>query len=317
MAVLAVAGVNALIAAPAHQATLPEYSAFDRALLDSSALSLADGALANDSNPLGEFTSDTDDFAGFVLVEKASFVGSTVPASNIRSENGLLTYRVVSGDTLSTIASKFGISVSTIVWANHLNNSKLLRPGQEIVILPVSGVLHEVRSGENIDSIAELYKVSPRDIRTYNKGAITEGDTVIVPNVKPIKLPAASSLPDIGDYLAFPVRDGHNWGKLHMSAVDISGACGTPVYASAEGMVEEVGSPSSWNNGYGGYIKIKHPLGSVETLYAHNSKNLVSVGDYVNRGDEIAKIGNTGLVQGPTGCHVHFAVYGAKHPFAK
>ena len=68
-------------------------------------------------------------------------------------------------------------------------------------------------------------------------------------------------------------------------------------------------------------LKISHPLngydGNIETFYAHTSKNLVQVGDYISRGDEIALVGNTGNVQGPTGCHVHFGVFGAKHPFAK
>ena len=102
------------------------------------------------------------------------------------------------------------------------------------------------------------------------------------------------------------------------SAVDILAACDTPIYASAEGMIDEVGAPSKWNDGMGGYVKIKHQLHEVETIYAHTSTNLVEVGDLVKRGDKIAEVGNTGEdAQGPSGCHVSFDVVGAKNPFAK
>ncbi|OGY60146.1 MAG: hypothetical protein A3B23_02565 [Candidatus Colwellbacteria bacterium RIFCSPLOWO2_01_FULL_48_10] len=320
-AVLAVAGVQMMVSAPAHQAELPDYSAFDGGLFDQSIVGVQGAAFSNDSSPMGEFSlaESDNDFAGFVLVDKGSLVNSPVPSSNTKaSAGGLLTYKVGLGDNLSTISSKFGISVNTIVWSNNLKTSNFLKPGQEIIILPVSGVLHDVKTGETIDTIAELYNVSARDIKTFNKSKISAGDTVIVPNVKPIKQTlAVSILPDVGDYLAFPVSEGYNWGKLHLSAVDISAACGTSIYAAAEGLVEAVGNVNNWNDGLGGYVRIKHPLNNVETVYAHTSKNIVSVGDYISRGDQIALIGNTGKVQGPTGCHVHFAVHGAKHPFAK
>ena len=109
---------------------------------------------------------------------------------------------------------------------------------------------------------------------------------------------------------------GWNWAKLHnYNAVDIANACGTPIYSSAEGLVVE-SSNGDWNEGYGRYIVIEHP-NNTKTKYAHNQKNLVSVGDYVAKGDQIAVIGNTGLTHGPTGCHLHFEVNGARNPFAK
>ena len=109
---------------------------------------------------------------------------------------------------------------------------------------------------------------------------------------------------------------GWNWGRLHnYNAVDIANACGTSIYAAAEGLVIDEKS-FGWNGGYGHYVDIEHPNGVI-TRYAHTEKNSVSVGDYVAQGDVIAYIGNTGLTHGVTGCHLHFEVRGARNPFTK
>ncbi len=300
-------------------ASPPDYSGFEATIIDVSFANVEDAAFVADSSPLGEISlaDSPDDFAGFILADMSSYLNTSPASSATKSSKGLLIYRVQTGDSLSTIAANFGISVNTVIWANNIKNSGLVKPGQEIVILPVSGILHEVKEGETLESIAKLYKVSSKEIHTFNKEKIAEGDTVIVPNAKPVKDPFISNLPSVGDYLIMPIESGWNWGKLHDNAVDISAACGTPIYASAEGLVTEVGSPKNWNSGYGGYVKIRHPLYDIETFYSHNSVNLVGVGDYVSQGKEIAKVGKTGKVQGATGCHVHFGVFGAKHPFVK
>jgi murein DD-endopeptidase MepM/ murein hydrolase activator NlpD len=114
--------------------------------------------------------------------------------------------------------------------------------------------------------------------------------------------------------------DGFNWGKVHhYNAVDISNKCGTPIRASAEGLVvpdENFGSGiGNWNGGYGEFVLIEHPFGDgTRTRYAHLSKILVGVGDYVKQGQQIGIMGDTGDA---TGCHLHFEVYGAENPFIK
>jgi len=315
-----IAVVGLALVSSVKPASLPDYSGFDPALLQASS-SIQYAAYMDNSSLLGEVSlaESPDDFAGFVLADMSSYLNTSPATSVTHSSNGLLIYRVQEGDTLSIIAANFGISINTVIWANNIRSSSLLKPGQEIVILPVSGILHEVKEGETIDYIAKLYEVTSKDIVTFNKNKIIEGDTVIVPNAKPVKTSASntSGLPSVKGYLSMPVEDGWNWGILHDNAVDISTACGTPIYAAAEGLVTDVGSPKSWNSGYGGFVRIKHPLYNTETFYAHTSSNLVSVGDYVNKGDKIAKVGKTGLATGPTGCHVHFGVFGAKHPFTK
>lgn len=108
---------------------------------------------------------------------------------------------------------------------------------------------------------------------------------------------------------------GKNWGRLHGSnGVDIADICNKNIYATDAGLVIESVANNAWNSGYGNFIRIRHPNGIV-TKYAHIKKNIAKVGDYVLQGDPIALIGNTGEVQGVTGCHLHFEVEGATNPF--
>jgi len=112
---------------------------------------------------------------------------------------------------------------------------------------------------------------------------------------------------------------------LHFyNAIDFShGKCGEPIYATAAGKVLKVkltSSVSKWAfGGAGNTIAIQHPNGVV-TSYGHVQTSFVSVGDYVSQGQIIALVGGAYNMPGSgnsTGCHVHFAVSGAKNPFAK
>jgi len=302
----------------------PDYSLYEQTLLDDNAQNLEGSAFVNNTSPLGELqvANSSEDFAGFVLVERASLLNDASTASNIEElRNGLLSYRADEGDNLSAIAAQFGISVNTIIWANDINDSSLIKPDQELVILPVSGVLHIVEDGETLDSIADSYGVELSEIATFNNSKVAVGDTVIVPHAKPASARVAtyggSNLPNLSGYFISPVANGWNWGTLHDGdAVDISAACGTPIVAAADGLVISVGSASNWNSGYGGFIRLEHANGT-KTFYAHNRANLVSVGDRVSEGETIANLGNTGRVYGATGCHVHFGVTGAQNPLVR
>lgn len=222
------------------------------------------------------------------------------------------------GDTLSSIAENFGISINSIIWANDLS-SKTIYPGQELIILPVSGTLHRVREGDTLETIAKLYSVEVSKILEFNKlknSSLKVGDLLIIPGGKP---PISSknnspvnNLPSYPNYYLLPTT-GLNWGVLHpTNAVDIANRCGTPVIASAEGLIEKVG----WSSDYGQFIEIEHP-NNTKTLYAHLEKVFVKEGDYVKSAQLIGLMGNTGYVQGTSGCHLHFEVRGAKNPFAR
>ena len=92
---------------------------------------------------------------------------------------------------------------------------------------------------------------------------------------------------------------GYRWGVLH-GGIDIANAIGTPIVAAADGVVTDVGPTA----GYGAWVKIRHSDGTV-TLYGHVNTWLVSVGERVMAGDQIATIGNRGNSTGP---HLHFEV---------
>jgi len=277
-----------------------------------------------DSSFVGESdaANSGQDTINFIIVDKTAVVNVSNPLSNIiPSRDGMLTYKIQSGDNIAKIAANFGISANTIFWANPQVQQARLTPGQEIIILPVSGIVHHVRSGETLESIAADYGVETGKIIQFNHRILSQldpGSTIIIPGGRPlegVKFESVRNLPNLPGYFTIPTT-GWNWGRLHnYNAVDIANVCGTPIYAAAEGLVTEE-SLDDWNSGYGSYVLIEHPNGT-KTRYAHNQKNLVSVGNYVMKGDQIALIGSTGKTHGPTGCHLHFEVIGAKNPFAK
>ena len=95
---------------------------------------------------------------------------------------------------------------------------------------------------------------------------------------------------------------GWRWGRMHRG-IDIAAPVGTPVVAAASGEVINAG----WHSGYGNLIKLKHLDGSV-TVYAHNYKIMVSHGQKVSQGEQIAEMGSTGR---STGSHLHFEIHSA------
>ncbi len=319
--------ISGVIGGPSIQEPAKEIKSHKSALLNQPDLLVsASGStslIAPNSALAADLETDQTEYFGYYITSQDSLINQNLPLTSIRTDRaGVLIYKVQKGDTLSSIASDFGISLNSIVWANNIKNETII-PGQELVILPVSGVIHEVKTGQTIDEIAGLYSADSQKIIEFNRiknNVVKPGDMVIVPDgkmpqsqLKSIKATAyASSLPSYPNYYLIPTT-GINWGILHsVNAVDIANRCGTPVIASAEGLIVN----ADWDSGYGTYIKIQHP-NSTETLYGHLSKVFVKTGDYVQAGQLIGNIGNTGKVQGVTGCHLHFEVRNAKNPFAR
>lgn len=101
------------------------------------------------------------------------------------SSGAISTYTVKPGDTLSQIAENFGVSENTILWANNITDKSTIKPGDTLVILPVSGIQHTVRAGETLSSIAEKYGGNAADIAQFNGiaagSALQAGSTIIIP----------------------------------------------------------------------------------------------------------------------------------------
>jgi murein DD-endopeptidase MepM/ murein hydrolase activator NlpD len=92
---------------------------------------------------------------------------------------------------------------------------------------------------------------------------------------------------------------GYRWGVLH-AGIDLANSIGTPIRAVSDGVVIDAGPTA----GYGMWVKLRHADGTV-TLYGHVNTTMVSVGQRVMAGDQIATMGNRGNSTGP---HLHFEV---------
>ncbi|MCR4328750.1 MAG: M23 family metallopeptidase [Patescibacteria group bacterium] len=237
---------------------------------------------------------------------------------------GIAEYKVERGDTISGIAQKFDVSIETVSRANPDVKTRQLQVGAVLHIPAVSGVVYSVREGDSVESIADAFGVAPSRIREANHGIdmamIGQGIRLIIPGASGERgISSGKALPYLKNYFKLPVA-GYNWGRLHpMNAVDIAGVCGTPIVATAEGLVipdAQYGEgKDGWNGGYGTFVLIEHPAGAnVKTRYAHLASTNVGVGDYVKQGEQIGLMGESGDA---AGCHVHFEVYGATNPFAK
>lgn len=239
------------------------------------------------------------------------------------------TYTVKSGDTLSSIGQRFGVTNGTIRYANNMGESDFLRVGQELSIPPVSGIVYKVARGDTIKTIATKFAVSEQAVADFNYLAapftLTEGQELILPDAK-IPQPVVAYNPqpginppggyDTSAYGFIPNAGGGNRGSgqfvwpttsryisqyfsWYHPAIDI--AVPGPIFAADAGVVVRSGW---WAGGYGFAIQIDHNNGFV-TTYAHMSRLDVSVGDSVDRGQTIGQMGSTGRSTGP---HVHFTI---------
>jgi len=254
---------------------------------------------------------------------RAPVVHTTIPE---RLRRDVITYVVKRGDTLLEIAAEFGLEQETIMWANGTleQNPDLLRPGQELMILPIDGVYHTVVKGDTIQKIAEKYQADVLHIIecSYNNldpenPQIAPGDKIIVPGgIKPYiprqvtaykgPIPADAKRgsgifvwPTSGrltDRFGFRTLSGRWHGGL-----DIAAYKGAPIYAADSGFVTFAGWSKS---GYGNLVIIDHGNG-FETRYAHLEAFFVTAGQSVGKGAQIAAMGSTGNSTGP---HLHFEI---------
>lgn len=231
-------------------------------------------------------------------------------------------YTIAAGDTVSLIASKFGVSEDTIYWENNITPKTLLKPGNKLRVLPVTGVKHTVSRGETVQSIAKKYDSSSQAIvdwpyNTFVNDEIFElavGQILIVPDgVKPDEVqvnprpsiarltPDAGSITASGSWVwpaAGRITQGFAW---YHKGLDIANKDGPPVVAADSGRVIAV---LSTKYGYGNHIIIDHGNG-FQTLYAHLSSFRVEQGQNVAKGSIVGIMGSTGR---STGTHLHFEI---------
>jgi murein DD-endopeptidase MepM/ murein hydrolase activator NlpD len=244
----------------------------------------------------------------------------------VEVRTSIITYTVRPGDNVETIAQRFGLLPTTIVWSNKdiEDNPDILRVGQVLNVLPLDGIWYTVQADDTLSSIAEKFKANVDDIVTSPLNNLSAGSNllpgtrVVVPGgVKPFvprvveaqtgRAPAtgrgytgpAPGFATSGSF-GWPTRgfisQGYWWGHR---GLDIANGIGVPVAASDGGYVTYAG----WSPvGYGYMVQIDHGNG-FSTLYAHLSQWYVDPGQAVARGQIIGAMGSTGNSTGP---HLHF-----------
>jgi murein DD-endopeptidase MepM/ murein hydrolase activator NlpD len=236
----------------------------------------------------------------------------------------VLDYTVIQGDTLASIAKMFGVDTDSIKWLNAGLNEKKIKPGSVLKIPPVTGVMHTVKSGETVFTIAKRYNVSAQSIVDFpfnefsndETFALAIGQTVVVPdgempqeiissprsNLAGVLTPNAGVVSATGKWIWPAAGSITQYYKAWHKGLDIANHSGGNILAADSGTVVH----SGWvNTGYGNMVMIDHGNGYV-SLYAHMLSNLrVVVGQTVKRGDVVGSMGSTGR---STGTHLHFEV---------
>jgi murein DD-endopeptidase MepM/ murein hydrolase activator NlpD len=295
--------------------------------------------LRSDANPvLANGTGGAD-----INIEDNALVPAGVNERNQNTEkpsvsgpatDNISVYVVRPGDTLSGIAQMFSVRVSTIRGFNNIRKDTDLRAGQELLILPIDGVVYKVEKGDTLSSVAKKFKSDEMDISLFNdlpeNGKLTVGEEIFIPNAEPLpppepvkpvakttnsssntsRTPAPASSGGSGYAAGFyihPVPGSVKSQGFHgpYQAQDFAAREGTPIIASSAGRVIRVGF--GWNGGYGNMIIIDDGVANV--LYAHLSKIDVTQGQVVTQGQKIGEVGNTGRSTGP---HLHIEYRGKK-----
>src|ERR1700722_118812 len=236
---------------------------------------------------------------------------------------------VQSGDTLYAVSRRTGVPVRDLIDANHLDPPFSLTTGQRLIVPQQRRQI--VRAGDTLYSIANQYGVDMSTLASANNlqppYTLRVGDSLLLP-AAPEQVAAQEGLPapppgaaasapakPEGPLPAPPPRGGRFlWpvsvkGKVverfgagpngtHNDGINIAAPKGTPVRAADAGVVAYAGNELK---GYGNLLLIKH-AGGWMTAYAHNDVLLVRRGETVKRGQEIAKVGLTG-VSGPPQLH--------------
>ena len=224
-----------------------------------------------------------------LMVALVPAVSCAEPAAGPRAPQRV--YEVKPGDTLTSLAKRYGVNVVMLVKLNKLPSADApIKVGQRLVIpgsdtaAPTAQQTSATHPGAGAPARSAGASGSQPPPRLAL--AVPDFDSDTLPLVWPAEGPVVSTF-------------GHRRSGWH-GGIDIKAPLGTPVHAAAAGVVVTAGVEAR----YGLVVKIEHKQGFV-TVYAHNDVNLVEVGDRVDAGDLIALVGNTGRA---TTYHVHFEV---------
>ena len=215
---------------------------------------------------------------------------------------------VTAGESLLSIAARFGVAPQTIAYNNDMSDSGALQVGQSLLIPPFDAAIHVMSPGDSVDALAARFGVDADALRELNRigsddGASGDPRVVLIP-VADARFPGfrlrLSEPPRVlAPRLRWPT-DGvitQLFSPAH-TGVDIAAPYGSPVVASDAGTVSDVG----WR-GPGGLAVCVYQDWGLETCDYHLSATYVDVGERVVAGQRVAAIGTSGVTSGP---HVHW-----------
>jgi surface antigen len=138
-------------------------------------------ALAEDNMyPSGDFAMSIPTAQSQILLASYS------PQISGMGRREMKKYEVKDGDTAGSIAAKNGVSVNTILWANDLSETSVIKPGDELAVLPVTGIKYKVQKGDSLDSITNKYNADKQKVLAYNElpadEKIKDGQELILPD---------------------------------------------------------------------------------------------------------------------------------------
>jgi len=272
-----------------------------------------------------------------ILRSTSSSATATVEPPTSATRKDIETYTVVEGDSISGIASIFGMQPETVLWANYdllLDDPDFLLPGMQLTILPVDGIYHQAGGGDSVQSLAAFFAADAEAVIDWpgneidaNNPQIFIGQWVLIPGgqrgllrrfipnlpryamaVDPIEYGGGACPENVfvdlagdGQY-SWPVDDPTVRGDGFWSAhpgLDLAIAVDGEVRAADDGVVVF----SGWSNfGYGNTIMLDHGNGDF-TLYAGLSSVIATCGTSVEQGEGIAIGGMSGHPAEP---FVHF-----------
>jgi murein DD-endopeptidase MepM/ murein hydrolase activator NlpD len=223
---------------------------------------------------------------------------------------GLSTHLVERGETLFSIAARYGVSPQTLAFNNGLSDTAEVRPGRTLLVTPPNVALYEPKDGETVDEIAARYGADAEAVRALNAiefepTDVVPGRILVIPVADPrypgFRLRISDRPRVLTPKLRLPVEIGvitQRFSPAH-HGVDIAAPYGTPILATGDGTV----TASGWHVGTGGlHVCVLLDWG-LESCAFHAAQVLVELGERVLIGQAIALVGSTGHSTGP---HVHW-----------
>ena len=274
-----------------------------------------------------EILSDEIQFESEELADVES-IDVEEPAFEANQEDSPLyytVYRMKNGDTAGEVAKRFGISTDTILSVNGVTNATRMAVNTYLKIPSIDGILYDVsKDGETLNSIIDADEKLKKNPNGLDRSIISLVNGVPLDQILPIGYSvflAGSHLTNdqraeiSGTSFKSPLRATYyisspfGWRvnpfnaskRSYHNGLDMACPQGTPIYSTASGTVVTAG----YTNVYGNYVIIKHTSG-YKSLYGHMSVINAKVGQYVDQGTVIGRVGSTGQSTGP---HLHFTIY--------